>query len=114
MKLINLSDYISDDINNYDESNNIAQKDNRFIRDDNSSQKLSRNDIEKIKKEGSGEEVIKSLIENSITFEEKNIFSQAKYLQKKQQKYSSFLTVLKPTIKFLMEMYYFQGPMKNK
>ncbi|UXI17040.1 glutaryl-CoA dehydrogenase-like [Sarcoptes scabiei] len=111
LKIVNIEDYIATKTDPIGESG--MQKDNRSIRDDNSSQKLSRNDIEKIKRETSGEAVIKSLIENSKTFGEKNVFAQAKYLQKKQQKYMNLYTVLKPTIKFLMEMYYSQGPAKN-
>lgn len=107
---VNLSDYLLN--MKKDESN--MEKDNRFIVDDNKSQKLTRNDIEKIKKETSGKEVIKILVENSSTFDGKNKFSQQKYLIKKQQKYLNLFTVLKPNVKFLMEMYFSQGPAKNK
>lgn len=99
-------------IDNNNGSNN--QRDNRFIRDDNSSQKLTREEIERIKKENSATDVIKSLVENSKTFEEKSVFSQEKYLNKKQQKYMNFYTILKPSIKLLVEMYYSQSPNKNK
>ncbi|KAJ6218177.1 hypothetical protein RDWZM_009334 [Blomia tropicalis] len=114
LKLVNVFDFCNTttkDGLNSQEAN--EQKDNRFIKDDNRSQKLTRNDIEKIKKEISGEEIIKTLVENSSTFEEKNKFSQQKYLVKKKQKYLNLFTVFKPSIKLLMEMYFAKGPSKN-
>lgn len=109
LKLVNVYDFI---VSTRGQDSSV-QKDNRFIKDDNTSQKLTRNDIEKIKKEVSGQELIKTLVENSSTFEEKNKFSQQKYLVKKQQKYLNLFTVLKPSVKFLMEMYFAKGPAKN-
>lgn len=118
LKLVNLIDYLdpmNQNSNSNDDINNINQpKDNRFLVDNNSSQKLTRDDIEKIKKEKSGQQVIQTLVKNSATFEDKNVFSQVKYLQKKQQKYVCLVTVMKPTAKLLMEMYYSQSPSKNK
>lgn len=108
---VDLSNYLTN-TKNSEESD--VSKDNRFIVDDNKSQRLTRNDIEKMKKETSGKEVIRILVENSSTFDEKNQFAQQKYLNKKQQKYLNLFTVLKPNIKYLMEMYYSQGPAKNK
>ncbi|OTF69097.1 Gcd10p-like protein [Euroglyphus maynei] len=118
LKSVNLIDYL-DLINpnsnsNSNDDGNCQPKDNRFLVDNNSSQKLTRNDIEKIKKEKSGQQVIQTLVENSATFVEKNVFSQVKYLQKKQKKYVCLVTVTKPTAKLLMEMYYSQSPSKNK
>ena len=109
LKLVNFYDFLL----SAKGQDSDAQRDNRFLKDDNKSQKLTRNDIEKIKKEVSGQEIIKTLVENSSTFEEKNKFSQQKYLVKKQQKYLNLFTVLKPSIKFLMEMYFAKGPAKN-
>lgn len=109
LKLVNFFDYCI----SHDQKSDI-QRDNRFIKDDNKSQKLTRSEIETFKKEISGQEIIKTLVENSSSFEGKNKFSQQKYLAKKQQKYLNLFTVLKPTIKFLIEMYYAKGPAKNK
>lgn len=108
LKLVNFHDYVLSR-----KTDSSEPKDNRFLTDKNSSQKLSRDDIEKIKKEVSGQEIVKTLVENSATFENKNKFSQQKYLAKKQKKYVNLYTVLKPNIKFLMEMYYAKGPVKN-
>uniref|UniRef100_T1JZQ1 tRNA (adenine(58)-N(1))-methyltransferase non-catalytic subunit TRM6 n=2 Tax=Tetranychus urticae TaxID=32264 RepID=T1JZQ1_TETUR len=88
-------------------------KDNRLINDDGLAQKLDRDDIESLKNQGmSGDVIIKTLVENSNTFKERNVFSQEKYLKKKQAKYSNLIRVLKPNPTLLTEMYYSQGPMK--
>lgn len=108
LKLVNFHDYVFSR-----KAIPSETKDNRFLVDDNSSQKLSKDEIEKIKKEVSSHELIKTIVENSSTFEDKNKFSQQKYLAKKQQKYVNLYTVLKPSIKFLMEMYFSKGPSKN-
>ena len=110
LKLVNVYDFFKSTQN----QESTEQKDNRFIIDDNKSQKLTRNEIENFKKEISGQEIIKTLVENSTTFVEKNKFSQQKYLAKKKQKYLNLFTVLKPTVKYLIEMYFAQGPAKNK
>lgn len=108
LKLVNFHDYVLSR-----KTVSSETKDNRFLVDDNNSQKLSKDEIEKIKKEVSSHELIKKIVENSSTFEDKNKFSQQKYLAKKQQKYVNLYTVLKPNIKFLMEMYFSKGPAKN-
>lgn len=96
------------DINFSDET-----KDNRFINDDGTSQRLERNDIEALKRDGvGGDEIIKSLIENSTSFKDKNPFSQEKYLKKKRSKYSNLIRVQKPTVSLLADYYYSAGPMK--
>ncbi|XP_023228861.1 tRNA (adenine(58)-N(1))-methyltransferase non-catalytic subunit TRM6-like [Centruroides sculpturatus] len=88
-------------------------RDNRNLIDDQTSQKLTKDEIETFKAEGlSGEKIIENLIENSSTFKEKTHYAQAKYLKKKQQKYLNYVKILKPTTRLLAEMYYEQGPMK--
>ena len=96
-----------------DEESDDDYKDNRFIIDDSSSQKLTKDDIEVLKEEGlSGNEIVKSLVENSSTFKVKTRFSQEKYLKRKREKYSNLIRVQRPTIALLTEMYYAQGPQK--
>ena len=91
-----------------------THRDNRNVSDKNESQKLSRDDIEALKKENLGSrELIKTIVENSSTFEGKNKHSQDKYLAKKQIKHMSCFTMLRPTTRQLMEMYYASGPGKN-
>ncbi|CAN8009747.1 unnamed protein product [Ixodes pacificus] len=88
-------------------------QDNRNLLDDGKSQKLTREQIEGFKADGtSGEEIVKTLLENSTTFRKKTEYSQQKYLKKKQQKYLQHLTLERPTARLLGEMYYSQNPLK--
>lgn len=88
-------------------------QDNRNLLDDGKSQKLTREQIESFKADGtSGEEIVKTLLENSTTFRKKTEYSQQKYLKKKQQKYLQHLTLERPTARLLGEMYYSQNPLK--
>lgn len=92
---------------------NNEMRDNRNLVDNQTSQKLTKDEIETFKAEGlSGEKIIENLIENSSTFKEKTQYAQAKYLKKKQQKYLNYVKILEPTTRLLVEMYYEQGPMK--
>ncbi|XP_074604563.1 tRNA methyltransferase 6 non-catalytic subunit [Brevipalpus obovatus] len=88
-------------------------KDNRSINDDGLSQKLNRDEIEDLKKRAiSAIDIVKSLVENSATFKEKNTFSQEKYLKKKQAKYTNLIRIQRPTPSLIAEMFYLCGPMK--
>ncbi|KAH6926810.1 hypothetical protein HPB50_022344 [Hyalomma asiaticum] len=88
-------------------------QDNRNLLDDGKSQKLTREDIETFKADGtSGESIIKTLVENSTTFKEKTEYAQRKYLKKKQDKYLQHVTLERPTARLLAEMYYSQNPIK--
>jgi len=91
------------------------RKDNRNIEDtsDAQNQKLNREDIMSLEKEGvSGTEIIQELVENSSTFHERTEFSKAKYVTKKKKKYIPQFIVLKPTTRLLSQMYYFKNPGK--
>ncbi|KAH9375024.1 hypothetical protein HPB48_003814 [Haemaphysalis longicornis] len=69
-------------------------QDNRNLVDNNSSQRLTREDIETFKADGtSGETIVRTLVENSATFRDKTEYSQRKYLHKKQKKYQPHLTL---------------------
>lgn len=88
-------------------------RDNRFLVDDNQSQKLSREDIEALKDSGiTGEKIIEQLIENSTTFKDKSGYSKVKYLKKKRKKYLNVVNIFKVTTRLLAQMYYAQGPLK--
>ncbi|GIY09462.1 hypothetical protein CEXT_303561 [Caerostris extrusa] len=88
-------------------------KDNRSLTDTGESQKLTTSDIEAFKKQGlSGKEMVKKIVENSRSFQEKTAFAKEKYLRKKQRKYMSVVQILKPNVRLLAEMYYIQGPLK--
>ncbi|KAK2163730.1 hypothetical protein NP493_1443g00013 [Ridgeia piscesae] len=89
------------------------EKDNRNLVDGSGNQKLSRDDIEAMKKGGvGGHNIVEQLIENSATFSKKTDFAQEKYIKKKKKKYLPVFTVLRPTTRLLAEMYFNKGPLK--
>lgn len=91
----------------------VSGVDNRNLNDDGSSQKLSREEIsELINSATSGKEVVQTLTENSKTFKDKTKFSQEKYLIKKQRKYDELVTVHKPSVRLICDMYYIQDPLQ--
>ena len=87
-------------------------KDNRFILDDGKSQKLSKDEIDVFKSEMNSKQIIDQLVKNSSTFDQKTPFAQQKYLKKKQKKYSNLVTILKPNVRLLTEMYFSRRPQK--
>ncbi|XP_066582704.1 tRNA (adenine(58)-N(1))-methyltransferase non-catalytic subunit TRM6 [Prorops nasuta] len=87
--------------------------DNRFIIDDGTSQKLSKEQIIELQESGtSGKEIVGQLIENSKSFVEKTKYSQEKYIKKKQKKYFRYITVFKTSILGLHEIYFRQDHSK--
>ncbi|XP_057318107.1 tRNA (adenine(58)-N(1))-methyltransferase non-catalytic subunit TRM6 [Microplitis mediator] len=85
--------------------------DNRSINDDGMSQKLSKAEIEDLREAGkSSKEIVGYLIENSSSFSSKTEYSQEKYIKKKETKYCRYLTILKPTVGLLQEIYFRQDP----
>ncbi|BFZ07485.1 hypothetical protein BsWGS_10524 [Bradybaena similaris] len=84
----------------------VPGADNRNLVDTESNQKMSKDDIMKMKDDGiTGEKIIEELIENSETFKSKTEFSQAKYLKKKKKKHILVFTVLRPTPRLVMEIF---------
>ncbi|XP_072031787.1 tRNA (adenine(58)-N(1))-methyltransferase non-catalytic subunit TRM6-like [Amphiura filiformis] len=87
--------------------------DNRNIVDDSSTQKLSREDISSLKESGhSGESIIEQLVENSASFKDKNVYSQAKYRKKKREKHLTRFQILRPSTRLLCDMYWNRAPSK--
>lgn len=85
----------------------LSGHDNRSITDDGTSQKLSKEEILQLQETGmTGKEIIGSLIENSKSFAAKTEYSQEKYIKKKERKYFRFLTVCRPTVVSLHEVYF--------
>lgn len=85
----------------------LSGQDNRSIMDDGTSQKLSKEEILRLQETGkTGKEIIGSLIENSKSFATKTEYSQQKYIKKKERKYFRFLTVCRPTVVSLHEVYF--------
>ncbi|XP_017876048.1 tRNA (adenine(58)-N(1))-methyltransferase non-catalytic subunit TRM6 [Ceratina calcarata] len=81
--------------------------DNRTIIDDGTSQKLSKEEILQLQESGkTGKEIVGSLIENNKSFLDRTEYSQEKYLKKKEQKYLRYLTVCRPNISSLHDVYF--------
>ncbi|CAH1262473.1 TRMT6 [Branchiostoma lanceolatum] len=90
-----------------------TDKNNEKIQDDNRSQKLTKEDLKEMAKQGAkGEEIIEQLVQNNANFKEKTSFSQAKYLRKKGKKYLNYITILRPTLRLLCNMYMAKSPSK--
>ncbi|KAL7526207.1 hypothetical protein ACHAXR_001373, partial [Thalassiosira sp. AJA248-18] len=99
----------SSDVNtNKDGSNNAAatndkittqHNDNRNLVDDNTSQKLSYEKVNKLQNDTSthGSHIVAALISNSSTFGSKTAFSQAKYVKRKQLKYQPRCRIVRVT-----------------
>lgn len=80
--------------------------DNRNLLDLDSNQRMSKEDIMKMKDEGiTGQKIIEELVENSETFKMKTEFSQAKYLKKKKKKHIPMFTVMRPTPRLVMDIF---------
>ncbi|XP_012535640.1 tRNA (adenine(58)-N(1))-methyltransferase non-catalytic subunit TRM6 [Monomorium pharaonis] len=91
----------------------LSGYDNRSIMDDGTSQRLSKDEIQQLQEAGkTGKEIIGSLIENSKSFAAKTEYSQEKYIKKKERKYLKFLTIHKPSILSLHEVYFKRKPDK--
>jgi tRNA (adenine-N(1)-)-methyltransferase non-catalytic subunit len=72
--------------------------DNSTFVDTNTAQKLTNEDINKMKESGtSAQEIIKSLIQNSDTFAAKTDYAQAKWIKKKENKYRRRYKILRCT-----------------
>ncbi|KAJ1569913.1 tRNA (adenine(58)-N(1))-methyltransferase non-catalytic subunit trm6, partial [Nowakowskiella sp. JEL0078] len=92
------------------EIENSEGNNNSKIFDDKSSQKLSHEDIEALKQgslkgEVSSQSIIKTIVTNSTTFDLKTEFAKAKYIKRKEQKFSKSFRVYKPTSRLMIELY---------
>lgn len=85
---------------------------NQTIWDDGTSQTLKKEDIDGFREKGvTGTEIVSHLLENSKSFQIKTEFSQEKYVNKKEEKYSEWVEILKPNIRHLSKIYH-QDPTK--
>jgi tRNA (adenine-N(1)-)-methyltransferase non-catalytic subunit len=76
--------------------NGVPMRTNRQINDENSSQKLTLEEIEELKKEagGAGRDIVAKLLESHSAIDQKTAFSLAKYTLRKRKKYLRRFTVL--------------------
>ncbi|XP_052896522.1 tRNA (adenine(58)-N(1))-methyltransferase non-catalytic subunit TRM6 isoform X2 [Anopheles moucheti] len=87
--------------------------DNRNIIDDRQSQALSTEEILKLREEcESSSEVIGKLVENSKSFATKTEYSQEKYLKRKEKKYFEYITIRRPSVRLLSDIYWRLDPEK--
>lgn len=99
-------------LNDISSSNQIIKEigsgvDNRHICDDGSSQLLTSHSIEELRDSGTTpKSIIEQLVEHSKTFQIKTEYSQEKYLKKKEKKYFEFITVCKPTLRLIADIFY--------
>ncbi|CAG8616388.1 10982_t:CDS:10, partial [Racocetra persica] len=81
--------------------------------DDPSKQKLSYQDIEQLKKDGlEGQDIIKKVIESHSSFDKKTEYSKAKYIKRKESKFSRVFTPVRPTLYSVWEYFYAKNPSK--
>jgi len=93
------------------ETTSHEKADNRDLVDNSTAQKLSQEDIEKMKREGaSGEEVVKALVENSATFATKTAYSKEKYINKKKKKHIKTVKLIYPSANNVSKALYDKNP----
>ena len=81
--------------------------DNRDLTDSSQHQKLSSDDIQELRLSGaSGQEIINALMENSDSWESKTVFSQQKWLARKEQKYAPRLRVVRTDAPAVCQSYF--------
>jgi hypothetical protein len=72
------------------QSSSVPVRDNRNLFDTSTAQRLTQDDIERMKKDGAhATEIVGALITQSSTFQGKTEFSKEKYIKKKLNKYHS-------------------------
>ena len=85
----------------------VIPGDNRGYIDTNTAQKLSNDDIQRLRDSGaSGKEIIQSLIANSDTWASKTEFAQEKWLKRKQKKYIRCMRIVKSCPATVCEVYH--------
>ena len=87
--------------------------DNSNYEDSNTAQRLSQEEIEEMKTNGtSGVDILRSLVKNSDTWSSKTTFAQEKWLRRKSKKYVSTFWVEKSTPATLCSVFFAKSPTK--
>eukprot|EP00375_Theileria_parva_P003623 XP_766308.1 hypothetical protein [Theileria parva strain Muguga] len=81
---------LEQDFDDSDALESPISSDNRTFLDLNSSQKLSADDINKLKKDINPSELISKIVQNSETFQARNQISKEKYIKRKEFRYMRF------------------------
>ena len=84
---------------------NVSGEDNRNLLDANTSQELSREDIETMQERRmEGSKIIERLVESSSSFNQKTKFSQEKFIKKKTKKYCQYIKIRRPSIRLILQI----------
>lgn len=88
--------------------------DNRLLLDEHGkSQVLKREEIIEMRSQGAtGKEIVETIVNNSASFVGKTVYSQKKYLKKKQKKHFNYVRILKPCARLVCQMYENREPAK--
>ncbi|CDU25295.1 related to GCD10-translation initiation factor eIF3 RNA-binding subunit [Sporisorium scitamineum] len=86
---------------------------NEHINDDGSAQKLTYVDIQELKNKGiSGREIIEQQLAGSESFANRTVYSQAKYVARKEQKHLKLFTPLQPDFGNVCDFWFDKAPEK--
>ena len=86
---------------------------NEHINDDGSAQKLTYVDIQELKNKGiSGREIIEQQLASSESFANRTVYSQAKYVARKEQKHLKLFTPLQPDLGNVCDFWFDKAPEK--
>lgn len=86
---------------------------NEHINDDGSAQKLTYVDIQQLKSQGlSGREIIEQQLASSDSFANRTVYSQAKYVARKEQKHLKLFTPLQPDFGNVCDFWFEKSPEK--
>ncbi|UKK00594.2 hypothetical protein MACK_000668 [Theileria orientalis] len=83
-------DLLESDYQDQEDADSASSKDNRNIVDDARSQKLTADDINKMKKNVNASELITAIVQNSETFQSRTSMSKEKYIRRKEFRYMRF------------------------
>ena len=103
-------DLTEDELN---ENGILNINDNRNLDDSaQESQKLTREDIEELKKceSTSNKDLIKKIAENSKNFDNKNKFSKKKFINRSTKKHVRYFCVMKPTARLINSCFEYRSP----
>ncbi|RKP09184.1 adenine(58)-N(1)-methyltransferase non-catalytic subunit TRM6 [Thamnocephalis sphaerospora] len=100
-----------------DDAGYDSDANNREIGQDGTSQQLSQAEIEQMKRDGlegslASEMIIQKVAENNQSFEKKTEYSKAKYIKRKQQKFSKLFTPIRPTLATVCDHFFAKNPGK--
>eukprot|EP01125_Pyxidicula_operculata_P012013 TRINITY_DN393_c1_g2_i2.p2 TRINITY_DN393_c1_g2~~TRINITY_DN393_c1_g2_i2.p2 ORF type:complete len:454 (-),score=104.79 TRINITY_DN393_c1_g2_i2:1943-3223(-) len=94
-------------------SSETSGQDNRNLNDSSTAQKLTADEIKKMKDSGeSGAAIIQALVDSSSTFNNKTELSKEKYIKKKAKKHLKIVEVVKPTGFAICKAYHAKNPQK--